>query len=117
MGISSDQGEIWWADLPELTRSEPGFRRPVVVIQSDSFNRSRINTVICAVISSNLKLSEAPGNIFLNQKTSGLSKESVINISQIITIDKSFLTVKIGGLNSKIIHKIEESLKMILAIE
>ena len=102
--------------MPEPSRSEPGFRRPVVIIQSDSFNRSKINTVICAVITSNLKLSEAPGNIFLNQKTSGLSKESVINISQIITLDRSFLTEKICELNSKLIHKIEESLKLVLEI-
>jgi mRNA interferase MazF len=110
------RGEIWWADLPEPTRSEPGFRRPVVIIQADSFNCSKINTVICAVITSNLKLSEAPGNIALSISQSGLSKESVINISQIITIDKSFLSEKISELNSKIIHKIEESLKLILAI-
>jgi mRNA interferase MazF len=110
------RGEIWWADFPEPIKSEPGFRRPVVIIQSDSFNRSKINTVICAVITSNLKLSEAPWNIVLPAKLSGLTKESVINISQIITIDKSFLTEKIIKLNYRIIHKIEESLKLVLTI-
>ncbi len=112
-----NRGEIWWVDLPEPKRSEPGFRRPVVIIQSDSFNKSKINTIICAVITSNLKLSEAPGNILLNPKSSGLSKESVINISQIITIDRSFLLEKVGELNSKLTHKIDKSLKLVLSIE
>ncbi len=104
-------------DLPEPMKSEPGFRRPVVVIQSDSFNRSKINTIICAVITSNLKLAEAPGNILLNPKSSGLSKESVINISQIITIDRSFLIEKVGELNSGLTHRMEKGLKLVLSIE
>ena len=90
------RGEIWWASLPEPVGSEPGFRRPVLVIQSDDFNRSRIATVIALVITSNLKLAMAPGNVLLPSNATGLSKDSVANVSQVITIDKSFFTEKVG---------------------
>ena len=92
------RAEIWWANLPEPRGSEPGYRRPVLVIQSDDFNRSRISTVIAIVITSNMKLAEAPGNVYLPQKLTGLSKDSVANVSQVITLDKSFLTEKVGEL-------------------
>jgi mRNA interferase MazF len=111
-----NRGEIWWAELAEPIKSQPGFRRPVLVIQSDTFNQSKISTVICAVITSNLRLSEAPGNILLPARTSGLSKDSVINVSQIITVDKSFLTEKIGELNQKLINKLEEGLELVLSL-
>jgi mRNA interferase MazF len=111
-----NRGEIWWAELAEPIKSQPGFRRPVLVIQSDTFNQSKISTVICAVITSNLRLSEAPGNILLPARASGLPKDSVINVSQIITIDKSFLTEKIGELNQKLINKLEEGLKLVLSL-
>ncbi len=107
-----NRGEIWWVEL-----SEPGYKRPVVIIQADSFNLSKINTIICVVITSNLKLNEAPGNILLPSKTTGLSKDSVINISQIITIDKSMLVEKIGELTSKQLNKLNESLKIVLDIK
>ena len=111
-----NRGEIWWAELAEPIKSQPGFRRPVLVIQSDTFNKSKISTVICAVITSNLRLSEAPGNILLLARASGLSKDSVINVSQIITVDKSLLTEKIGELNQKLINKLEEGLKLVLSL-
>ena len=111
-----NRGEIWWAELAEPIKSQPGFRRPVLVIQSDTFNQSKISTVICAVITSNLRLSEAPGNVLLLARTSGLSKDSVINVSQIITVDKSFLTEKMGELNQKLINKLEEGLKLVLSL-
>ncbi|MCJ7545332.1 MAG: type II toxin-antitoxin system PemK/MazF family toxin [Deltaproteobacteria bacterium] len=111
-----NRGEIWWAELAEPIKSQPGFRRPVLVIQSDTFNQSKISTVICAVITSNLRLSEAPGNVLLPARASGLSKDSVINVSQIITVDKSFLTEKIGELNQKLINKLEEGLKLVLSL-
>ncbi len=112
-----NRGDVWWVDLPDPVKSEPGYRRPVVILQADSFNRSKISTVLCAVITSNLKLSEAPGNVLLSAKSGLLPKDSVINISQIITIDKSFLTEKAGELSSKIIHKMDEGLKLILSLE
>ena len=88
------RGEIWWAELPKPRRSEPGYRRPLLIVQSDDFNRSRISTVIVAVITSNLRLALAPGNVALSKKASGLPKKSVVNVSQIITIDKSLLKEK-----------------------
>ena len=92
------QGEIWWADLPEPSGSEPGFRRPVVVVQGDAFNRSRIATVVCVPLTSNLRWADAPGNVLLAAKATGLPKDSVANVSQLITLDKSFLTERIGKL-------------------
>src|SRR6185312_9021177 len=92
------RGEIWWADLPEPRRSEPGYRRPVLVIQADSFNRSRIQTVIVAVITSNLGLAEAPGNVLLPARTSGLPRDSVVNVSQMLTLDRDYLSERAGRL-------------------
>ncbi|OHD70375.1 MAG: mRNA interferase MazF2 [Spirochaetes bacterium RBG_16_49_21] len=110
------RGEVWWTDLPAPVKSEPGFKRPVVVVQSDSFNQSKINTVVCAVITSNLHLSEAPGNILLPSRSSGLPKDSVINVSQIITIDKSFLSEKAGELNRKVMNKVDQGLRLVLSL-
>lgn len=92
------QGEIWWADLGEPTGSAPGFRRPVLVVQGDSFNRSRISTVVCVPLTSNLKWAGAPGNVALDTKTSGLPKDSVVNVSQIVTLDRTVLTDRVGVL-------------------
>jgi mRNA interferase MazF len=108
------RGEIWWASLPEPMRSEPGYRRPVLVVQSDDFNRSRIATVIALVITSNTKLAQAPGNVFLPQKLTGLPKDSVANVSQIVTVDKSFLTERIGVLPPNMIEQIEKGLRLVL---
>jgi mRNA interferase MazF len=93
------QGEVWWADLPEPSGSEPGFRRPVLVVQSDAFNRSRIATVVCIPLTSNLRWTEAPGNVLLSSKATGLPKDSVANVSQLVTLDKSFLAERIGKLS------------------
>ncbi len=110
------KGEIWWASLPIPRGSEPGHRRPVVIVQSDSFNRSNISTVIVAVISSNLRLSEAPGNILLRRKDSKLKRDSVINVSQLITLDKSYLAEKVSKLKSKLRMALDEGLKLVLSI-
>jgi mRNA interferase MazF len=90
------QGEVWWADVPEPSGSEPGFRRPVVVVQGDAFNRSRIATVVCVPLTSNLRWAEAPGNVLLASKVTGLPKDSVANVSQLVTLDKSSLTGRVG---------------------
>jgi mRNA interferase MazF len=92
------QGEVWWADLEEPSGSEPGFRRPVVVVQSDSFNRSQIATVVCVALTSNLRWAEAPGNVLLSAKATGLPKDSVANVSQLVTLDKASLTDRVGSL-------------------
>ena len=94
------QGEIWWADLGAPQGSEPGFRRPVVIVQSDSFNRSRIATVVCVPLTSNLKWGDAPGNVVLASKATGLAKDSVANVSQILTVDRELLTERTGKISS-----------------
>ena len=108
------KGEIWWANLPDYPYgSEPGKRRPVIVIQNDLFNRSDISTTICAVITSNMKLAQMPGNLILEKSISGLDKTSVINFSQIATIDRSRLTELISMLPKNVIEKINESIRYI----
>ena len=89
---------MWWADVPPPVGSEPGFRRPVVVVQGDALNRSRIATVVCVPLTSNLKWTEAPGNVLLKARTTRLAKDSVANVSQPVTLDKSFLTERVGKL-------------------
>ena len=93
------QGEIWWAELPDPVGSAPGFRRPVIVIQGDAFNRSRIATVVCVPLTSNTALAEIPGNVLLAPADTGLRKESVANASQVVTIDKDLLTQRVGKLS------------------
>ena len=92
------QGDIWWADLPDPTGSGPGFRRPVVVVQGDALNRSRIGTVVCVPITSNLKWAKAPGNVRFSPRVTGLPKDSVANVSQVVTLDKMLLTDRTGRL-------------------
>jgi mRNA interferase MazF len=93
------QGEVWWADLPQPAGSEPGFRRPVVVVQCDAFNRSRIATVVCIPLTSNTVWAEAPGNTLLPASVTNLPKDSVANGSQVITIDKTLLSERVGKLS------------------
>ena len=110
------RGEIWWASLPEPAGSMPGYRRPVVIIQSNAFNRSRINTVLAVVITSNLRLANAPGNVYLSAQNTGLPQESVANISQVITVDRAFLTEQIGQLTSRQMQELEEGLRLVLSL-
>jgi len=93
------QGEIWWADLPAPTGSGPGFRRPVAVVQGDALNRSRLATVVCIPLTSNLGWAEAPGNVLLTARVTGLPKDSVANASQIVVLDKTDLTDQVGKLS------------------
>ena len=93
------QGEVWWADLPEPTGSEPGYRRPVVVVQGDPFNRSAISTVVSVPLTSTLRWAEAPGNVRLSARSTGLPRDSVANVSQIVTLDRTFLTERVGKLS------------------
>ncbi|MEM8501977.1 MAG: type II toxin-antitoxin system PemK/MazF family toxin [Cyanobacteria bacterium P01_D01_bin.1] len=108
------RGEIWWANLPNPVGSEPGYRRPVLVVQDDTFTQSRISTVIVVVITSNTYLAEAPGNVLLPRAASGLSKDSVANVSQILTIDKTFLVERIGSLPDYLQEAVNEGLRMTL---
>ncbi|MBA3486791.1 MAG: type II toxin-antitoxin system PemK/MazF family toxin [Lysobacter sp.] len=110
------RGEIWWALLPSPVGSGPGFKRPVLVIQANSFNNSKIATVVVAVITSNLALAEAPGNLRIAKSDSGLPQPSVVNVSQIITIDKSVLTAKVKTLPSSVMVPVDEGVKLVLAL-
>lgn len=92
------QAEIWWADMPVPTGSGPGFRRPVVVVQGDPLNRSRIATVVCVPLTSNLRWANAPGNVQLSARLTGLEKDSVANVSQIVAVDRELLTARVGKL-------------------
>lgn len=108
------RGELWWATLPNPVGSEPGYRRPVLIVQDDTFTQSRISTVIVVVITSNVRLAEAPGNVLLPHAISGLPKDSVANVSQILTVDKTFLVERIGALPDDLREEIDEGLRTIL---
>ena len=94
------QGEVWWADLPWPTGSGPGFRRPVVVVQGDALNRSRLATVVCVPLTSNVKWADAPGNVLLRARTTGLPKHSSANVSQVVTLDRALLSERVGKLST-----------------
>lgn len=111
-----NRGEIWWTSLPRPRGSGPGYRRPVLVIQADEFNRSNIRTVIVAAITSNVKLAQAPGNVMLSRTESGLPKDSVANVSQLITIDKAFLSKCVGTLPASLVRKVEGGLRLVLRL-
>ena len=111
-----ERGEVWWAELPAPVASEPGFRRPVVIVSTDAFNRSRIRTVLAVVLTSNLRLSEAPGNVFLAAATSGLPKDSVANVSQVATLDKGFLSGRCGRISPRGMKGIDDGLRLVLSL-
>jgi mRNA interferase MazF len=111
-----ERGQVWWADLEEPDGSEPGYRRPVLVVQSDAFNRSRIRTVIAVVLSTNARLVDAPGNVLLPAKTTGLSKDSVANVSQVITVDRDFLMELAGRVRGQFLKDVENGLRLVLAL-
>lgn len=108
------QGEVWWADLGEPIGSAPGFRRPVVVVQSDALNRSQIGTVICVPLTSNLKWANAPGNVLLRARVTGLPKDSVANVSQVVTLDKDQLTERTGKLPRKQLEAVLDGIAVVL---
>jgi mRNA interferase MazF len=110
------RGEIWWAELPEPRRSEPGYRWPVLVIQADSFNRSRIQSAIVAVITSNIELAAAPGYVLLPASAAGLPRDSVVNVSQLLTLDRSFLTEHAGTLSPRHQRSVDEGLRTVLQL-
>jgi mRNA interferase MazF len=110
------RGEIWWASLPEPAGSGPGFRRPILILSANSFNESRISTLIAVVITSNLRLADAPGNVRLPARGLGLSKASVVNVSQIITLDKSFLTQRIGKLPPRLQTTVDDGIRLVLGV-
>ena len=115
-GEEIQRGGIWWADLPEPRGSEPGYRRPVLVVQADSFNCSRIQTAIVAVITGNLELADVPGNVLLPARSTGLPRDSVVNVSQLLTLDRGFLTELAGTLPRRLQGAVDEGLRLVLQL-
>ena len=107
------RGEIWWASLPAPQGSSPGY---FVVVQSNDFNESRIQTVVIAAITSNQGLAEAPGNFLVARRGTGLSRRSVVNVSQLLTVTKSLLTARIGRLDGSSLQRLDEGLRLVLAL-
>jgi len=114
--VTAKRGEIWWADLGEPMGSEPSLRRPVLIMQDNQYNRSRIATVIVLSITSNTRLADMPGNILLDKEDSGLPKESVINVSQIVTIDKTCLENKVGSVSQTVMEEVDYGLGLVLGL-
>lgn len=108
------QGHVYWANLPNPTGSGPGFRRPVVVVQGDALNRSRIQTVVCVPLTSNLRWAEAPGNVSLSARSTGLPRDSVANVSQVITLDRTLLGREVGKLSKRQLDSILTGIGIIL---
>ena len=108
------QGEIWWADLGDPIGSAPGYRRPVLIVQCDAINASRIGTVVCVPLTSNLKWGEAPGNVILRARMTGLQKDSVANVSLIVALDKQQLTERVGKIPRRQVDLVVAGIDVIL---
>lgn len=110
------RGDIYWASLPDPVGSGPGFKRPVIIVQSDEFNESKIRTVVVVAVTSNARLALAPGNVLMRRRQTGLSKDSVANVSQIITIDKQCLTQRIHGVPFDLMRQIDQGVALVLGL-
>jgi mRNA interferase MazF len=111
-----ERGTIWWAELGEPGGSAPGFRRPVLIVQADAFNRSRIRTLVTVILSSNLRLLDAPGNVLVPARLSGLPKDSVANVSQVVTLDRGDLREPAGRLDAATLRQVEAGLRLVLQL-
>jgi len=110
------RAEVWWADLGEPAGSEPGFRRPVLIVQANAFNRSRIGTTIAVIMTSNLRLLDAPGNVLIQAQEADLPRDSVANISQVVTLDRDMLIQRIGCLGDSTMRQVDHGLRLVLAL-
>ncbi|MDP1857353.1 MAG: type II toxin-antitoxin system PemK/MazF family toxin [Gemmatimonadaceae bacterium] len=110
------RGELWWAHLPEPVGSTPGFRRPVLVVQSDTFNRSRVATVTVVALTGNVRLLDAPGNVLIPAHASGLPRDSVANVSQILTVNRDALTERVRSLAPSFMKQVNEGLRFALDV-
>ena len=108
------RGEVWWASLPPPTGSGPGFRRPVVIVQGEALNRSHLATVVCVPLTGNLRWADAPGNVLLSGANTGLPKDSVANVSQIVTLDKTLLTERVGRLSASKLELVLTGIDIVL---
>jgi mRNA interferase MazF len=109
-----ERGEVWWAHLDEPVGSEPGYRRPMLIVQADAFNRSRLHTTVAVALTSNLRLIDAPGNVLVPKTASGLPKDSVANVSQVVTLDRDFLAERTGKLPARLRAAVDAGLKLVL---
>jgi len=116
IALTVRRGELWWATLTPPRGSGPGFKRPLLVIQSDAFNQSQIETVVVATITSNLGLARAPGNVLLEARESGLPKDSVVNVSQLTTVDRRILSLHIASLPDELMDRVDAGLRLVLAV-
>lgn len=114
--METRRGSVWWVDLGEPQGSEPALVRPAVIISADTYNRSRIATVVVAVITSNVRIGEAPGNVLLSKGEGGLPKASVVNVSQLATIDKHSLLEQLGQLGSERMDLVAQGLRRALTL-
>ncbi len=110
------RGEIWWANLTDPKGSAPGYRRPLLIVQADGFNHSRIATTIAVALTSNLRLVDAPGNVLLTKRASGLPKDSVANVSQFVTLDQDTLTERAGRIGGDLLAAVDAGLRLALAL-
>lgn len=108
------RGEVWWADLAEPSGSEPGFRRPVLIVQADSFNRSRLRTVIALALTTNMRLLDAPGNVLIPGADVGLPRDSVVNVTQAVTLDRDYLVERAGQAPGRLLARIAAGLRLVL---
>ena len=108
------RGDVWWAELDAPSGSGPGFRRPGVIVQADAFNRSRIATIVAITLTSNLRLADAPGNVLIPRRDSGLSKDSVANVSQLVTLDRADLTERVGPMSEELLRQVDRGLRLVL---
>ena len=106
--------EVWWADLDVPRGSEPGFRHPILIVQADAFNRSRLRTILGVILTSNMRLLDAPGNTLLSAASTGLPKDSVANVTQIVTLDESYLAARVGQVSRKLMAHVDSGLRRVL---
>jgi len=108
--------EVWWADLDEPRGSEPGFPHPLLVVQADAFNRSRLRTVLGVILTSNARLVDMPGNVLLPAKSTGLPRDSVANVTQIVTLDEGYLSRQVGQISPRLMARVDNGLRRVLAL-
>ena len=108
------QGDVWWANLREPVGSEPGYRRPIIVVQCDDFNSTAIHTIVCVAITSNLNLVDKPGNVALSNEDTGLPKDSVANVSHLMTLDRIFLLERVGRLHPDVLDEVLDGVELVL---
>ncbi|MYA59503.1 MAG: type II toxin-antitoxin system PemK/MazF family toxin [Chloroflexi bacterium] len=111
-----ERSDIWWAELNEPRGSEPGFRRPVLIVQAEAFNRSRLRTVLGLALTTNLRLAAAPGNVLLSASDSGLPRPSVVNVTQLMTVDRAFLSEYVGRVPPRLMARIDDGLRLVLGL-